>query len=25
MATGYHVALIFTDDICDGISHEYAA
>lgn len=23
--TGYHIALIFTGDICDGVSHEYAA
>ena len=23
--SGYHIALIFTDDICDGISHEFAA
>ena len=25
MAPGFSVGLIFTDDICDGISHEYAA
>ena len=24
-ATGYHIALIFHDDICDGVSHEFAA
>ena len=23
--TGYHIALIFTNDICDGVSHEYSA
>ncbi|WP_308920595.1 hypothetical protein [Janthinobacterium sp. J1-1] len=23
--TGYHIALIFTNGICDGISHEYSA
>jgi hypothetical protein len=22
---GYHIALIFTEDICDGVSHEHAA
>lgn len=22
--TGYHIALIFTDGICDGVSHEYS-
>lgn len=25
MATGYHIALIFTDDVCDGVTHEFAA
>ena len=25
ISTGYHIALIFTDNICDGITHEYAA
>jgi rRNA maturation protein Nop10 len=25
IAPGHHIALIFTGDICDGISHEYAA
>ena len=24
LATGYHIALIFQNDICQGISHEYA-
>ncbi len=24
MATGYHIALIFNDDICEGVSHEFA-
>lgn len=22
---GYHIALIFTNDICDGVSHEHAS
>jgi hypothetical protein len=22
-ATGYHIALLFKDDICEGISHEF--
>lgn len=22
---GYHIALLFTDGVCDGVSHEYAA
>lgn len=22
---GYHIALIFTDEICDGVSHEHSA
>ena len=22
---GYHIALLFTNGICDGVSHEYAA
>ncbi len=25
MATGYHIVLIFTDDICDGVTHEFSA
>ena len=25
MATGYHVALIFNGDICEGITHEFRA
>jgi hypothetical protein len=24
-ATGYHIALIFDGDICEGVSHEFAA
>ena len=24
MATGYHIALIFNDEICEGVSHEFA-
>mgnify|MGYP003964036481 CR=1 FL=1 len=24
MATGYHIALIFENDICQGVSHEFA-
>ena len=24
MATGYHIALIFNGDICEGVSHEFA-
>ena len=24
MATGYHIALIFKDNICEGVSHESA-
>ena len=25
ISSGYHIALIFTDNICDGITHEFAA
>lgn len=25
MATGYHIALVFKDDICEGISDEHAS
>lgn len=25
MATGYHIALVFEDDICQGITSEFAA
>ncbi|MDZ4851494.1 MAG: hypothetical protein SGI77_19565 [Pirellulaceae bacterium] len=25
MATGYHISLIFQNDLCQGISHEYSA
>lgn len=25
ISTGYHIALIFTDNICDEVTHEYAA
>ena len=25
MATGYHIALLFDGDICEGITHEFAA
>lgn len=24
-ATGFHIALIFDEDICEGVSHEFAA
>jgi uncharacterized membrane protein YadS len=24
MATGYHIALIFNGDVCEGVSHEFA-
>lgn len=24
ISTGYHISLIFTDNICDGVSHEFA-
>jgi len=24
-ASGYHIALTFTNDVCDGIAHEYSA
>jgi hypothetical protein len=23
--TGYHIALLFKDDVCEGITHEYVA
>ena len=25
LASGYHIALIFNGDICEGVSHEFAA
>jgi hypothetical protein len=24
MATGYHIALVFNGEICEGVSHEFA-
>lgn len=24
MATGYHIALIFNGEVCEGVSHEFA-
>ena len=24
-ATGYHIALSFTDDVCNGVTHEYTS
>jgi hypothetical protein len=24
MSTGYHISLIFEDDICEGVSHEFS-
>lgn len=25
ISTGYHIALIFSDNVCDGVTHEFAA